>query len=61
LIDADLRRPELHSFLGVPAEPGLGELLAYEATLPFDRLFGTFRPALFEEADTNHTDSHEGI
>jgi capsular exopolysaccharide synthesis family protein len=27
LIDADLRRPELHACLGVPAEPGLGELL----------------------------------
>jgi capsular exopolysaccharide synthesis family protein len=34
LIDADLRRPELHARLGLPAEPGLGELLAGEAKLP---------------------------
>jgi len=34
LIDADLRRPEVHACLGVPAEPGLGELLAGEAELP---------------------------
>jgi succinoglycan biosynthesis transport protein ExoP len=34
LIDADLRRPELHSCLGVRAEPGLSELLSDEATLP---------------------------
>ena len=34
LIDADLRRPEVHACLGVPAEPGLGELLSGEAELP---------------------------
>jgi capsular exopolysaccharide synthesis family protein len=34
LIDADLRRPELHARLDLPAEPGLGELLAGEAQLP---------------------------
>ncbi len=34
LIDADLRRPEAHACLGVPAEPGLGELLSGEAELP---------------------------
>jgi capsular exopolysaccharide synthesis family protein len=34
LIDADLRRPELHVCLGLPAEPGLGELLAGQAKLP---------------------------
>ncbi len=34
LIDADLRRPEVHACLGIPAEPGLGELLAGEAELP---------------------------
>ena len=38
LIDADLRRPELHACLGVPAEPGLGELLAADdvpSVVPF--------------------------
>ena len=34
LIDADLRRPELHACLGVPAQPGLGELLADEESTP---------------------------
>jgi len=34
LIDTDLRRPEVHACLGVPAEPGLGELLSGEAELP---------------------------
>ena len=47
LIDADLRRPELHSCLGVPSEPGLGELLSYEATLPFDAAASPKVPDLF--------------
>ena len=34
LIDADLRRAEVHACLGVPGEPGLGELLADEAQSP---------------------------
>jgi len=34
LIDADLRSPEVHACLGVPPEPGLGELLSGEAELP---------------------------
>ena len=47
LIDADLRRPELHSCLGVPAAPGLGELLSYEASLPFDAAPSPKVPDLF--------------
>ena len=33
LIDADLRRPQLHRKMGLPASPGLVEYLAGEATL----------------------------
>jgi len=47
LIDADLRRPELHSCVGVPSEPGLGELLSYEASLPFDAAASPKVPDLF--------------
>ena len=47
LIDADLRRPELHFCLGVSSDPGLGELLSYEATLPFDATASPKVPDLF--------------
>ena len=47
LIDADLRRPELHSFLGTPAQPGLSELLSCEAKLPFEAAESPKVPDLF--------------
>ncbi len=47
LIDADLRRPELHACLGAPAEPGLGELLSDEASLPFEAAACPKVPNLF--------------
>ena len=33
LVDGDLRKPEIHNVLGVPSLPGLGEVLAGEASL----------------------------
>lgn len=33
LVDADLRRPELHSYFGVPATPGLSDYLIDQAPL----------------------------
>jgi len=47
LIDADLRRPQLHSFLGATSEPGLSEVLSYEAALPFDAAPSPKVPDLF--------------
>ena len=35
LIDADLRRGQLHELFDLPAEPGLGDLLSREGDLPF--------------------------
>ena len=47
LIDADLRRPELHARLDLPAEPGLGELLSAEAASPADAVACPKVPNLF--------------
>jgi protein-tyrosine kinase len=33
LVDGDLREPDIHKVLGVPSQPGLGEVLAGEASL----------------------------
>jgi capsular exopolysaccharide synthesis family protein len=33
LVDGDLREPDVHKVLGVPSQPGLGEVLAGEASL----------------------------
>ena len=33
LVDGDLRKPDMHDVMGLPAEPGLGEVLAGEASL----------------------------
>jgi len=47
LIDADLRRPGIHACLGVPSEPGLGELLSGESPLPVQALACPKVPNLF--------------
>ena len=33
LVDGDLREPDIHNVLGIPSQPGLGEVLAGEASL----------------------------
>ena len=33
LLEGDLREPNLHNVLGIPSQPGLGEVLAGEASL----------------------------
>ena len=47
LVDADLRRPELHARLNLPAQPGLGELLNGEAELPLQAACCPKAPTLF--------------